>query len=330
MHTASFLSFPEKDTKFALFLFFSLLFLSAAVFVFAGEPTSTQNIFQDSDQDGLSNDEEKLYGTDPSDKDSDDDGYGDGVEVESGYDPLRRAPGDKIIKEAEAPLVITQEASENLTQKVSGEIVNILKDTDESDKAVSLEDINDSVTKMLSESTEEEITLPEVDIEDIKIKKLSKSLKEKDRDEQERKDAIGYLTVIAYLTANNMPRTFQTKDEFNGILRGVSGNFITSLSSGNMEYINQLSEQGEKMLGELKEVEVPEKMLDVHVKALKMAKYAMQLKEELRPSQNERDPLGQIAVLSKIQGLIGSAIGLIDEVQQKLVDYGVEEIPLNL
>ncbi|MEK9151458.1 MAG: hypothetical protein AAB547_02405 [Patescibacteria group bacterium] len=330
MHTASFLSFPEKGTKFALFLFFSLLLLSAAVFVFADESTSTKNIFQDSDQDGLSNDEEKLYGTDPSDKDSDDDGYGDGVEVESGYDPLRRAPGDKIIREAEVPLVITQEASENLTQKVSSEIVNILKDTDEEGKAVSLEDINDSVTKMLEGSAEKEITLPEVDIEGIKIKKLSKSLKDKDRAEQERKDAIGYLTVVAYLAANNMPRAFQTKDELSGILGGISGDLIASLSSGNMEYINQLSKQGEKMLTELQDVEVPEKMLDVHVKALKMAKYAMQLKEELNPSQKEHDPLGQIAALSKIQGLIGGIKGFIDEVQQKLSDYGIEEIPLNL
>ena len=31
-------------------------------------------------------------------KDTDGDGYGDGIEVESGYDPLKPAPGDKVIQ----------------------------------------------------------------------------------------------------------------------------------------------------------------------------------------------------------------------------------------
>src|SRR6266567_3674295 len=50
----------------------------------------------DSDCDGLTNTEEKLYGTDPTNPDTDGDGYSDGVEVKSGYDPLKAAPGDRI------------------------------------------------------------------------------------------------------------------------------------------------------------------------------------------------------------------------------------------
>lgn len=328
MQRISSLSFSENGTRFTLFLFFSLLILSTAFFVFADESTSTKNIFQDSDQDGLSNDEEKLYGTDPFTKDTDGDGYGDGIEVESGYDPLKPAPGDKIIQESSAvSSAAAAGESENLTQKVSSEIVNILKSTDENGQAVSLEDVNASVQKVLSGDTEE-VVLPEVDIKDIKIKKLPKNLKEKNRTDQERKDAIEYLTVMAYLMANNSPRTFQTEDDLSSMLTDLSTESVSALLSGNMEYVNQLSKRGEKMLEELKDVEVPEKMLDVHVKALKMAKYAMQLKGELEPSQD--DPLGQIAVLSKAQGFFGSVTGFMDEVHQKLVGYGIEEIPLNL
>ncbi|MFZ2299542.1 MAG: hypothetical protein WAW00_00190 [Candidatus Moraniibacteriota bacterium] len=328
MHTASSFSFPEKGTKFALFLFFSLLFLSAAVFVFADESASTKNIFQDSDQDGLSNDEEKLYGTDLMTKDSDGDGYGDGIEVESGYDPLKPAPGDKILKEADTVSSAAASGdSENLTQQVSGEIANILKDTDASNKTVSLEDVNTSVQKVLDGSMEE-VTLPDVDIKAIKIKKLAKSLKGKDRDERERQDAIEYLTVLSYLVANNAPKSFQTEEELLGVFTGISSDFVGALSSGNIGQIDQLSKQGEKMLGELKDVEVPEKMLDVHVKALKMAEYIMQLKNELKSPQD--DPLGQIAVLAKMQGLFGSAQELIGTIHQQLIEYGIEEIPLNL
>ncbi|MDO8566377.1 MAG: hypothetical protein Q7S04_04340 [Candidatus Moranbacteria bacterium] len=327
MYEASFRSISEKSTKFTLFLFFSLLILSVGFFVFADDTASKKNIFQDSDQDGLSNDEEKLYGTNPFNKDTDGDGYSDGIEVESGYDPLRHAPGDKIIKENKIASVPVQGETENLTQKVSGEIAGILKTTNESGQAISLEAINASVEKVLGGNMEE-VTLPEIDSKDIKIKKLPKNLKEKNRVEVERKDAIEYLTVMAYLLANNTPQTFQTQDDLGSMLTSLSTDSLTALSSGNMDAIEQLSKRGEKMLGELKDVEVPEKMVDVHVKALKMARYAMQLKEELKPTGS--DPLGQIAVLSKAQGFLGSVIGFVDEVQKKLSDYGIEEVPLNL
>jgi len=39
------------------------------------------DVFHDRDQDGLSDEEEYMYGTDPSNPDSDRDGYRDGVEV---------------------------------------------------------------------------------------------------------------------------------------------------------------------------------------------------------------------------------------------------------
>ena len=42
---------------------------------------------QDTDEDGLSDADEAVYGTDPNDPDTDDDGYSDGDEVSSGYNP---------------------------------------------------------------------------------------------------------------------------------------------------------------------------------------------------------------------------------------------------
>lgn len=326
----SFLVFSEKHTKYTFFIFLSLLFFSVAFFVFAEESTtSNKNIFQDVDQDGLSNDEEKLYGTNPSVKDTDGDGYSDGIEVGSGYDPLKPAPGDKIVVESAVndQVVVSQNEGDNLTAKVSSEIVNILKNNNEAGQEVSLEDVNQSVQKLVSASTEE-IVLPEINQNDIKIKKLPKNLKEKNRLEREREDALEYLTVLAYLLANNSPGTFQSEEDLGGILTNLSGDSISALLSGNMEHINMLSERGEKMLLELKEITVPEQMLDVHIKALQMAEYAIQLKSKLKPSQD--DPLGQIAVLSQVQGLFGSVTVLMDEVHQKLVGYGIEEIPLNL
>lgn len=52
--------------------------------------TTTNTGDLDNDGDGLSNDEELKYGTDPEDDDTDDDGLLDGEEIEFGSDPLNR------------------------------------------------------------------------------------------------------------------------------------------------------------------------------------------------------------------------------------------------
>ena len=57
------LGFPQKT----LFIFFALLVFSIGFFVSADSKTATsRSIFLDADQDGLSDDEEKIFGTDPS------------------------------------------------------------------------------------------------------------------------------------------------------------------------------------------------------------------------------------------------------------------------
>lgn len=45
-------------------------------------------LVKDSDHDGISDDDEKVFGTDPQNPDSDGDGFLDGAEVKEGYNPL--------------------------------------------------------------------------------------------------------------------------------------------------------------------------------------------------------------------------------------------------
>ncbi len=54
----------------------------------ANNQDSTKSSAQDSDGDGLTDDEELALGTDPNNKDSDGDGFSDFVEVGQGYNPL--------------------------------------------------------------------------------------------------------------------------------------------------------------------------------------------------------------------------------------------------
>ncbi len=72
------LEYSEKDTLLGL------------------EKRAESQDFRDSDNDGLRDWEEELYHTDPLNPDSDGDGYLDGEEVDSGHNPLVKAPGDKL------------------------------------------------------------------------------------------------------------------------------------------------------------------------------------------------------------------------------------------
>lgn len=314
-----------------MFLFFGLLGLSMAFFVFAEDTVSTKNIFQDSDQDGLSNDEEGLYGTDPLNKDSDGDGYMDGVEVESGYDPMKPSPGDKLIQEnsvTENTAAITSKTEENLTEKASAEIANLIKENVGSTEGeVSLDMINESVQSLMSQSSEE-IILPEVNVSEIKIETIPKKLKGDERKEKEKEQALTYLTTMAYVFANNSPKTLRSENDLSSLLTNLSTDSLSAITFGNDDYLEKLAEKGDKTLKEIEDIAVPEGMLDIHVQAIKMAKYSAQLKDEIKPDPN--DPLGQIAQLTKVQGLMGVAATLSLEVQKKLSEYGIDELPIDL
>lgn len=57
----------------------------------------------DTDKDGLPDDLERIYQTNPENPDTDEDSYEDGLEVANGYDPTKKAPGDKITIPAPSP-----------------------------------------------------------------------------------------------------------------------------------------------------------------------------------------------------------------------------------
>lgn len=318
-------SLPEVHIRESLFLFFALLFFSMGVFVIAGEQKNSEmSIFDDADQDGLSNDEEKLYGTDPDLKDSDGDSYGDGVEVESGYDPLVKAPGDRIVRENRDEKIAPREegvGGNNLTEKMTEEIAAVLESASGEADAVTMEQVDEAVQNALSGNSQE-VKLPEIDMKEIKIKKSPKDKA------GEKKDVLEYVTVIAYLLATSSPQEFRSTGEVENIMNSVVEETFIALSSGNTSSLDNLAAQGETMLREAKAIEVPETMVDTHVKALQLATYATQLKSEFTPNQN--DPLGQIAVFSKAQGLISVSQSFSEDILRKFEEYGVHDIPLDL
>jgi len=111
-----------------------IFFTPSKNYFIGGDGNSTydpDNPDQDFDGDGLTNAQEKVYGTDPLKSDTDGDGYVDGTEVLHGYNPLgpgkiREVKGFKIFAYDKARLTSLQ-AEKNSAQELSKELKKLFK-----------------------------------------------------------------------------------------------------------------------------------------------------------------------------------------------------------
>lgn len=353
-----------EEFRVPVFVFLFLILSSFGFFSMASEDFSGKNIFQDADQDGLTDEEEVLYGTDAQKLDTDGDGYSDGAEVRSGFDPMKPAPGDRILSaertqenvasdsmredvstgSSDASATLSQskvssgslggvddEEAGNLTEQVSEQIADILKKTseDDSDTSTSLNSIQENLQKLLDERGMDEISFPEIDEKDIKIQEQDYGdLSDEDRSAKIKQDTLEYITKIAYIMASNAPEAITQPEDMNQMATAMMTDAVLSIETGNSKYLEDVVSKGEQVLLELREVKVPENMLDSHKKAIQLFLYASTLPKELKPS--DLDPLASAVTLSKIQGLIGIISGFVKEVNDSLKDVGIEDIPVEL
>jgi hypothetical protein len=318
------------------------LIILAAVIVFGGffiasadeESTSKYSIFEDADQDGLSDAEEATFGTDPSKRDTDGDGYSDGVEIESGYDPKIAAPGDRIVaktdsRDGDTASLMAASGEANETAIVGEKVVTILESNISGGEEITMESLEKEIQSAMDVSAEE-IVLPEVNIDDIKIRKIKNKSKLDDDElaQTEKEHALEYLTTIAYLFVNNSPTAFSNEKEMESVATGVANGLVTAMISGDQAGIDELAGKAETVLEDLNDIEVPESMLESHVKALKLVKYAMSLKDDF--SGGSDDPIGSIKSIAKVQGVIASTSEFVQEVSSKISELGIDALPIDL
>ena len=305
--------------------------MSFAFFTAAQEKSITDNnVFLDSDQDGLSDEEERAYGTDSHKADSDGDSYSDGAEVKSGYDPARPAPGDKIAPETENTAIssallkggIASPGGENMTEEVINKLSALVDGSSpEGGQEVSLEDLQDIIEETLN-SKVTETTLPQINEDEIKIKKQNYAkLSSEKRKAQEKEDFTKYAAAVTYILSSNSPSPITSESDLKSATGSIAQKIISALTTRNPAILEDISKSGEKTLAQMKDVEVPESLVDLHVKGLAFAKYALTLKDSVTP--NLADPVSDLVKFSQMQSFMETLNSFGSEIQDKATRYGI-------
>ncbi len=319
-----------KNISLSFFVLASLLVLSFAFYVRAENTSAgTKSIFLDSDQDGLSDEEEKIYGTDPHNPDTDGDGYSDGAEVRSGYDPLKKAPGDKLpgftgTRTTSDPnsAVLGDASQKNLTTDIAQKINDLAVKSTTDNKQVSLDDVQTLVDQTMTPSTISDNDLPEVNEKDIKIKKQNYGNLSADKAKAKKKeDCLDYLSAMAYILTSNSPQPITKIPDATKLFSTLTSTITTAITTQSASGLQDLMTGQKKVVEQLRAVEVPQDLVSIHIKALRFSMYSENLGNLLQ--SNPEDPMGSIANLSKIQGFITALSDFSIEAESKISEYGL-------
>lgn len=297
-----------KYLKYSLLVIACVTLLSVNYFTYVKADTSKESCNKtiDSDCDGLTNDEENVYGTDSKKEDTDGDGYSDGVEVKSGYSPTKAAPGDRIVSQTKRD-VQNYEPSQSVSINKTEELTNELQEfvASKGSGSVSNDEINSFIKENLAQKASSGLTaetLPEFDSSQLKVlaQKYDQFSKEERKIKLEQ-DAITYYTKIIYILISNAPKEMLTNRDFEIFKQDFFAR-VSTLASPNpdLEYFRDLGKRLELALGQINQIEVPETMLDLHVKSVRIAEAFLALNET--PSI-KNDPLTTMQLASKLQDL---------------------------
>ncbi len=336
------------------FVVFAMTFFAMA------ENQNGKSLFLDSDQDGLTDQEEHMIGTDPYKADTDGDGYSDGKEVESGYNPLKPAPGDKIItsnsnttdsesdssKTASALDQVSNDSfyndevmnnltsdpnDPNLTNEMISQLLDLTKNKAETSDTFS---DNPSYTSSdLEQITQNALQTVDIskDLPDIKDNELnilpemeSAGMSDDEIKAEQKEEIETYLAKVAFILASNSPFPVTNPDDLQSQITDETNNLFTAYSTGDTSKIDDYAEKAQVGIDQLKKTEVPYVLKDIHRSILQLAIYTINLKDDA--ALDAEDPLKSLAAVSSLQAVAESTMKIQTEMSNILSEYGIAEI----
>ncbi|EKE18608.1 MAG: hypothetical protein ACD_9C00287G0002 [uncultured bacterium] len=312
-----------KHIKFTLLVSACIIFAGANYFTYVKADSLAGNCgkVDDSDCDGLTNEEEISYGTDSKNSDSDGDGYSDGVEVKSGYNPTKPAPGDKILSTTSDNGIVGTSNQPSLTNDLAQKMDALIQSKEGS--SISQNDLQNLLDETLQEKTGDLAnweTLPEIDISQLKIiDQTYTSLTAEEKKKKLQQDATTYIVKISYLLASNAPNAMLADDD----LKDLWTDFVTNFSSlstlnPNFEYFEQLENRVGLFSQQAMEIEVPETMVELHLKFIRLARGFSMLGETY--SKNAQDPMSNLIVISRISNFVNLFVDFSKNDLQNYID----------
>jgi hypothetical protein len=340
------LKIETKDNRVIVFV--GLLMASLFLFHFSGADDNKLGYFQDRDQDGLSDEEEKALGTDWQKADTDGDGYTDGVEVSSGYDPLVPAPGDKLsddkivdnknfIKGNEG----VKKKQKNLTQEFiaklrakKGVAIETFKNSNENGLVTSAEDINKLKGVSLTEKDIQDLAketvgdididaeIKEIDDKELNILSKVKANSGEKKQKKIKKEIENYLAETGYIMINNLPFNANSAQTFNDKLDRFMIGIGQDIVTGNDLETKQSKSKLRDLIGQLKQVEVPYVLKDVHKRAVSLLQYLADQNEEIVFQKD--DPIAMGVMIGRLQAIMTEMQDVQAEMDGILLKYNVE------
>jgi hypothetical protein len=376
-----------NKTKLAATIIASFAVFAISFFAMA-ENKNLNPIFLDSDQDGLTDQEENSLGTDSQKMDTDGDGYSDGAEIKSGYNPLKSAPGDQLFPETanavqsklsntedktalstndETPKenanlseLLKQSGDATMNQStsllgndsLSSDVVNDLSSDPENpnltnemigqllqttlEKAGTTEDFEEnpsfsqddfsSITQKSLETASVAKDLPEIKPEEMKILPPvdDEDLSKEEIKDKQKKEIEKYLSSLAFIFASNAPFSIDNTVNVATKLNAESDSLISALAAGDSEKIDAYAQKARAGIDQVKKVEVPYVLKDIHKSILQLSIYTLDFKEDLVVSPT--DPLRGLAAFGALQSVGESALKIQADLKSVLDEYGISSV----
>ncbi|KKT32611.1 MAG: hypothetical protein UW19_C0018G0033 [Candidatus Moranbacteria bacterium GW2011_GWF2_44_10] len=219
----------------------------------------------------------------------------------------------------------------NLTNEMIGQLMSLTKD-----KAGSSEDFASNpnfsaddlslVAQNALRSTDITKELPAIREDEIKLLPPvdEKGLEPEEVKEEQKKEIEKYLVSLAFVFASNSPFSIDEPENLVSSLEKEQGNLLTALTSGNKAKVDEYAQKARAGIDQIKKIEVPYVLEDLHKSALQLAIYTLDLKDKAVVDPN--DPLKSLAAFSSIRAVGDAAMKLGQEMQSVAEQYGISLI----
>ncbi len=286
-----------KNVKTSLLILSGLIILSFGFFVYAQDNSVGTNIFDSTGQDGAATSSNNLSSL-------------------LNSSDLSATPSDASNGTTD---------SNNLTQQAAQQIVGLINGSENSSDSSNSGITMDQIQALVDSSTvnSQTINLPQISKSDIKIKKQDYAGTAAEIQKKKQDDFDNYIVAMSYIIASNSPTPITSNVSLTDLATTIFNKVTLALTTRSETPLEDLSVSAQKSLDQMKDIEVPEDLVDVHIKGMELMEYAIQIKNYLNPTSS--DPLADITNLSKLEGLVSAASDFYSQAETKFSQYNMDE-----